>query len=313
MCILSIWLLSRWKKFGKRAGIYGCPESCAQSKYGCCPDGQTASRGPNKEGCPCQYSRWGCCKDGQTTAIGPHEEGCDDCRYGKYGCCQDGSSKAFGPDFAGCPTTTPAPYMLGGTVSPSTIVASCGLPQDQGQVCSSSYKLAWYYDMAEARCAQFWYGGCGGNENRFGTQEQCEQICVDPPGLGRCYLPKVEGSKRCEQLTPRYSYDYISKQCTAFWHTGCLGNSNNFLSWEECQSFCAGADASQVQVNIVPYRGPIPISPQHNLQPPLIPQQQLPQQPPPPPPPPPQPPQQQPIIAPIVPSIPEESRFTYFK
>jgi len=46
--------------------------------------------------------------------------------------------------------------MLGGTVSPSTIgkqkyffkiiiylVASCGLPQDQGQVCSSSYKLAW--------------------------------------------------------------------------------------------------------------------------------------------------------------------------
>nr|CAD2169296.1 unnamed protein product [Meloidogyne enterolobii] len=196
---------------------------------------------------------------------------------------ENGSSKAFGPDFAGCPTTTPAPYMLGGTVSPSTIVASCGLPQDQGQVCSSSYKLAWYYDMAEARCAQFWYGGCGGNENRFGTQEQCEQICVDPPGLGRCYLPKVEGSKRCEQLTPRYSYDYISKQCTAFWHTGCLGNSNNFLSWEECQSFCAGADASQVQVNIVPYRGPIPISPQHNLQPPLIPQQQLPQQPPPPP------------------------------
>jgi len=39
----------------------------------------------------------------------------------RYGCCQDGSSKAFGPDFAGCPTTTPAPYMLGGTVSPSTI------------------------------------------------------------------------------------------------------------------------------------------------------------------------------------------------
>ncbi|CAK5065084.1 unnamed protein product [Meloidogyne enterolobii] len=277
------------KNSAKGPGFYGCPESCAQSKYGCCPDGQTASRGPNKEGCPCQYSRWGCCKDGQTTAIGPHEEGCDDCRYGKYGCCQDGSSKAFGPDFAG--------------------LASCGLPQDQGQVCSSSYKLAWYYDMAEARCAQFWYGGCGGNENRFGTQEQCEQICVDPPGLGRCYLPKVEGSKRCEQLTPRYSYDYISKQCTAFWHTGCLGNSNNFLSWEECQSFCAGADASQVQVNIVPYRGPIPISPQHNLQPPLIPQQQLPQQPPPPPPPPPQPPQQQPVIAPIVPSISEEKLY----
>lgn len=53
--------------------------------------------------------------------------------------------------------------------------------------------------------------------------------------LGRCYLPKIEGPKRCNQLSPRYYYDYTTKQCSAFWWRGCLGNANNFASWEECQ------------------------------------------------------------------------------
>ncbi|KAL3087023.1 hypothetical protein niasHS_005262 [Heterodera schachtii] len=237
----------------KGPGFYGCPESCAQSKFGCCPDGKTIARGPNKEGCPCQYTRWGCCPDGETTALGPLNEGCDDCRYAKYGCCLDGVSKAIGPEYAGCPTTTPAPYMLGGTVSPSYIV-SCSLPQDQGQVCHSGYQLAWYYDMVEGSCSQFWYGGCGGNNNRFSSKEQCEQICVEPPQIGRCYLPRVEGPQRCDQLAARYYYDYLTRQCAAFWWRGCRGNANNFGSWEECQSFCSSADASNVEVQQPPYQ-----------------------------------------------------------
>ena len=39
----------------------------------------------------------------------------------RHGCCPDGVSKAIGPEYAGCPTTTAAPYILGGTVSPSSI------------------------------------------------------------------------------------------------------------------------------------------------------------------------------------------------
>ncbi|VDM74131.1 unnamed protein product, partial [Strongylus vulgaris] len=150
-----------------------------------------------------------------------------------YGCCPDGESKAIGPDYAGCPSTTLAPFLLGGTVAPSKI-SSCALPQDQGAVCASGYKLVWYYDTTEGRCSQFWYGGCEGNDNRFATKEQCETICVEPPGIGRCYLPKIEGPLRCDVPQARYWYDYNTKQCAAFWWRGCHGNANNFGSWEEC-------------------------------------------------------------------------------
>ncbi|VDM61275.1 unnamed protein product [Angiostrongylus costaricensis] len=221
------------KTAAKGAGFYGCPESCAQSQFGCCPDGKTAARGSHKEGCPCQYTRYGCCPDGETTALGPRNDGCDDCRYAKHGCCPDGETKAIGPNYAGCPSTTLAPFLLGGTVAPSKII-SCVLPQDQGTVCASGYKLVWYYDTTEGRCSQFWYGGCDGNENRFATKEQCETICVEPPGIGRCYLPKVEGPLRCDLPQAKYWYDYNTKQCAAFWWRGCHGNANNFGSWEEC-------------------------------------------------------------------------------
>uniref|UniRef100_A0A915DYM1 BPTI/Kunitz inhibitor domain-containing protein n=1 Tax=Ditylenchus dipsaci TaxID=166011 RepID=A0A915DYM1_9BILA len=87
------------------------------------------------------------------------------------------------------PVTTPPPHIIGGTVAPNKIV-SCNLPQDQGQVCHPGYKLVWFYDTAEGRCSQFWFGGCGGNDNNFVSKELCEQICVEPPELGRCYLPK---------------------------------------------------------------------------------------------------------------------------
>ncbi|KAH7730490.1 thrombospondin [Aphelenchoides avenae] len=223
----------------------GC--GCEYSQYGCCPDGKSNAKGAGYYGCPetcaqscpCQYTRWGCCPDGETTALGPLKQGCDDCRYAKYGCCPDGESKAIGPDYAGCPTTTPAPFLIGGTVAPSKI-AACNLPQEQGQVCAPGYKLVWFYDTTEGRCSQFWFGGCAGNANNFASKEECETVCVEPPATGRCYLPKVEGPQRCNDLVARYWYDYTTKQCAAFWWRGCLGNSNNFESWEQCQTFCSG-------------------------------------------------------------------------
>ncbi|KAK0412851.1 hypothetical protein QR680_006447 [Steinernema hermaphroditum] len=266
------------KSPAKGVGFYGCPESCAQSQFGCCPDGKTAARGSNKEGCPCQYTRYGCCPDGETTALGPKNDGCDDCRYAKYGCCPDGETKSLGPDYAGCPSTTVAPFMVGGTVSPQKILA-CGLPQDQGTVCHPGYKLVWFYDTAEGRCSQFWFGGCDGNENRFATKEQCETICVDPPEQGRCYLQKVEGPQRCNQLAPRYWYDYTTGQCAAFWWRGCLGNSNNFVSWEECNNVCAGVGPpEQTTPAAIQQQPQLPIQVPTEAPQPYIPEQPIPQQ-----------------------------------
>uniref|UniRef100_A0A3Q1EVF6 BPTI/Kunitz inhibitor domain-containing protein n=1 Tax=Acanthochromis polyacanthus TaxID=80966 RepID=A0A3Q1EVF6_9TELE len=42
----------------------------------------------------------------------------------------------------------------------------------------TNYVLMWFYDSKQGKCSRFWYGGCGGNENRFTTQKECENLCV---------------------------------------------------------------------------------------------------------------------------------------
>ncbi|KAK7138963.1 hypothetical protein R3I93_016165 [Phoxinus phoxinus] len=40
------------------------------------------------------------------------------------------------------------------------------------------YRVMWYYDPEANACAQFWYGGCQGNNNRFETEDICISDCV---------------------------------------------------------------------------------------------------------------------------------------
>ncbi|PKU36383.1 collagen alpha-4 chain-like [Limosa lapponica baueri] len=54
---------------------------------------------------------------------------------------------------------------------------ACDLVQDSGEC--QSYVLKWYYDKEQKMCGRFWYGGCGGNKNRFETQEECGFLCIE--------------------------------------------------------------------------------------------------------------------------------------
>lgn len=41
------------------------------------------------------------------------------------------------------------------------------------------YVVKWYYDKNGNSCGRFWYGGCNGNNNRFETDEECRETCID--------------------------------------------------------------------------------------------------------------------------------------
>ncbi|NXC64510.1 COSA1 protein, partial [Aleadryas rufinucha] len=41
------------------------------------------------------------------------------------------------------------------------------------------YVMKWYYDKNGNSCGQFWYGGCDGTNNRFETEKECQDTCVD--------------------------------------------------------------------------------------------------------------------------------------
>jgi hypothetical protein len=63
--------------------------------------------------------------------------------------------------------------------SPSTtkqlLHASCYQPAESGAC--FAYIPQWHYDAKTNKCKEFIYGGCQGNQNRFGTEKKCFDKC----------------------------------------------------------------------------------------------------------------------------------------
>ncbi|XP_059155168.1 PI-stichotoxin-She2a-like [Physella acuta] len=56
------------------------------------------------------------------------------------------------------------------------------------------------------------------------------EICSQAPDAGSC-----------RGVFPRFYYDPVSGTCAEFFYGGCGGNSNNFLTVEDCQALCKPA------------------------------------------------------------------------
>lgn len=55
----------------------------------------------------------------------------------------------------------------------------CEQPRDPGP-CDAVISR-WWYDGSAAKCREFTWGGCGGNENRFESAAACERACIVDP------------------------------------------------------------------------------------------------------------------------------------
>lgn len=220
----------------------GC--SCTTFVHGCCPDQKTPARGPHFAGCSCETWYYGCCPDGRMAARGPNQEGCD-CNSSAYGCCSDGLTPANGPNNEGCPALV---HTRPGEV--------CGLHKETGEC--RNFTVKWFFDMEYGGCSRFWYGGCDGNDNRFDSQEECQQVCVLPEGMRACHLPKVVGP--CDGHDEAWHYDFQSGQCQQFHYSGCLGNNNRFPTQEDCEKTCKKPkeDPCSQPVEVGPCRAAIP-------------------------------------------------------
>jgi hypothetical protein len=50
----------------------------------------------------------------------------------------------------------------------------------------------WYYDSMSGQCKNFYYGSCGGNANRFGTEQECQIRCLIKAGLLNIFKKIIE-------------------------------------------------------------------------------------------------------------------------
>ena len=130
----------------------------------------------------------------------------------------------------------------------------CLYHKDPGP-CKASFKK-WYFDARTSQCVSFIYGGCGGNDNRFDSFEECVEECK-PKDSGcydeaeneswehykrpdECYERRSRGSwcRAREMPFTQYYFDEHDEECKPFGYKGCKGTNNRFPSLQDCVRTC---------------------------------------------------------------------------
>lgn len=148
------------------------------------------------------------------------------------------------------------------------IICSEGLLM--GSTCGKP-RTRYFYDASKHACTPFKYRGCKGSLNNFPTKMTCDKTCLTavnalpqwrkdrmahlqfqsqsksdnhkkmPAMADQCLLAVKYGSMFCNStVTPetRYYYNHRNGRCRQFTFTGCMGNSNNFMSYGTCIKAC---------------------------------------------------------------------------
>ncbi|XP_075721463.1 carboxypeptidase inhibitor SmCI-like [Rhipicephalus microplus] len=112
----------------------------------------------------------------------------------------------------------------------------CELKLEKGE-CGLSHPK-WWFNSYTGRCEQFYYGGCGGNDNRFDEKVDCGRACIDPQaGMhSYCFRPPQRGP--CVGSLECFYFDNSTQTCHPFVYGGCRSNGNNFESYTSCMNFC---------------------------------------------------------------------------
>ncbi|CAF3509066.1 unnamed protein product [Rotaria socialis] len=121
----------------------------------------------------------------------------------------------------------------------------CAFEKDTGTC--DQYQIMWYYDSSHGECKNFYYGSCGGNANRFGTEQECQLRCLIKAGNSTCFQQVDQGytcndTKSVQDTTTKpvlkFFYDQQLKKCSSFLYHGCGGNDNRFDEENQCVDKC---------------------------------------------------------------------------
>uniref|UniRef100_A0A8C2FF49 Serine peptidase inhibitor, Kunitz type, 2 n=1 Tax=Cyprinus carpio TaxID=7962 RepID=A0A8C2FF49_CYPCA len=126
------------------------------------------------------------------------------------------------------------------------------LASAQSGLCRAAFRRYYYNN---GTCQLFIYGGCGGNQNNYKTEESCMTTCTvkvipsskkEPSPYSMhsfeetCAVPSDSGP--CRAAFQKFYFESSTHSCKPFIYGGCAGNLNRYNSEEECMAACSGKD-----------------------------------------------------------------------
>ncbi|KAH7973336.1 boophilin-G2 [Rhipicephalus sanguineus] len=150
--------------------------------------------------------------------------------------------------------------LVGTALAARKFEKECRSAKDPG-FCQARISM-WWFNAESGKCEEFYYGGCGGNDNKYETKELCMENCgteklilrphprpVPYGGMTKDYLPgsgpsagsvchRLPYTGPCKGGFTRFYYDAATNTCRPFVYGGCMSNGNNFEFHDDCLSAC---------------------------------------------------------------------------